>query len=56
MGSQLVNRKQPEIDYQRKKENAKRVKLSSVKDLSIVDGGYHNYEKAIVNLQRLMFK
>ena len=38
IGSQLMERKQLEIDYQRKKEKAKRVKLSSVKDLSIVEG------------------
>ena len=38
VGSQLVKRKQPEIDSQRKKEKAKRVKLSSGKDLSVVEG------------------
>ena len=37
IGSQLVKRKQPEIDSQKKKDKAKRVKLSFVKDLSIVE-------------------
>ena len=36
--SQLVKMKQSEIDYQRKKEKVKRVKLSSMNDLSVVEG------------------
>ena len=38
VGSQLVKRKQSKIDSHRNKEKAKRVKFSSGKDLSVVEG------------------